>query len=194
MLPEVEKQLLAKIVTKDEHAFREFVDYYQVFVIRLCLRFTNNRDDAKDIAQEVFIEVFRSADKFRQESKISTWLYRIAVNKSLNFIRANKKNRMIAYLDDLFGEESDSYDKADFAEHFRDGLEISEEQQILNSAIASLPESQKLAFTLHKIEGLPYKEISDIMDASLSSVESLIHRAKSGLQKRLYKYYKKNYT
>jgi len=90
-LTEDDTNLVLKIKNGNQNAFREFITQYQKFVLNVCFKFINNPDDANDIAQEVFIEVYRTIDKFRSESKISTWLYRIAVNRSLNFLRDNKK-------------------------------------------------------------------------------------------------------
>ena len=84
-------QIIQDIENNHIQAFKHLVNKYQQMVVNTCYGFVHNREDAEDIAQEVFIEVHRSLHKFRKESKLSTWLYRISANKSLNFIRENKK-------------------------------------------------------------------------------------------------------
>lgn len=187
-----DKELIQKIATKDHSAFKTLVDRYQALVINTCYNLLGNRQDAEDVAQEVFFQVYKSAQKFRQEAKLSTWLYRIAVNRSLNFIRDKKRSGWLRSLSSLLeggGQRvaevpaSDS-DRPDVA------LEKKERNAIVQKAIDSLPEKQRAAFVLHKYEGMSYQQIAEILHRSLSSVESLIHRAKSNLQKKLLHYLK----
>jgi RNA polymerase sigma-70 factor, ECF subfamily len=186
-----DKQLLQGLKDKNEVAFKNLVDLYQEFILNICFHFLNNREDAEDIAQDVFIEVFHSAKHFRGDSRLSTWMYRIAVNKSLNYLRSKKKYSWIERLENMItpGEnlrvEADKSYEGDFH------LEHKQQNKILYSAINELPDNQRTAFTFHKFENLPHKEISEIMDISVSAVESLIHRAKFNLQKKLYRYFKK---
>jgi len=185
-----DRELIQKIAAKDHGAFKALVDRYQALVINTCYNLLGNRDDAEDVAQEVFFQVYKSAEKFRQEAKLSTWLYRIAVNRSLNFLRYNKRSRWLKGLTSLLEDErkqvtdvpaSDS-DRPDVA------LEKKERNVIVKKAIDSLPEKQRAAFVLHQYEGLSYQEIAGIMQRSLSSVESLIQRAKLNLQRKLVRY------
>jgi RNA polymerase sigma-70 factor, ECF subfamily len=189
---EEEKNIITGLQAGKEAAFRELVETYQRMVINTCYGMVHHREDAEDLAQEVFIEVYRSVSSFRHDSKLSTWLYRIAVNKSLNYLRSRKRKR------DRFPGESITGNQSRFSRFVdentpRPGAELEEEQRaaLLHKAIDALPDKQKTAFTLNKYEELPYREISDIMEISLSSVESLIHRAKKNLQKKLYVCYKK---
>lgn len=170
----------------DETAFRKLVDDYRNMVFRTCFGIVRNADDADDLAQEVFIEVFNSIATFRADSKVSTWLYRIAINKSLNFIRSQKRKRFFQSI----GLAS-TPDVPDYSESVH-SIENQQRKQILDAAIQALPENQRTAFVLHKIEDLPYKEIAEIMNLSLSSVESLLFRAKQNLQKRLLKCYQQS--
>ncbi|QGY44393.1 sigma-70 family RNA polymerase sigma factor [Maribellus comscasis] len=188
-----EAEIIEKLQNGSEQAFKELVDKYQKLVVNTCFGMLHDRDDAEDVAQDVFIEVFRSVQSFRADSKISTWLYRIAVNRSLNFIRDNKKRKRFQSFDDAVKSKNAIFEKftsgdsddADF------NLENNQRANMLHEAINSLPENQKVAFSLNKYEDLSYKEISEVMDLSVSSVESLIHRAKKNLQKKLYTCYKK---
>ena len=185
-----EHTLLEGIINRNEDSFRVFVERYQDFVFTICKQFLKDSNDADDVAQEVFIKVYESAHTFRKESKISTWLYRIAVNKSLNFIRSRKRFSLIERLDNLLNEDGEFNDAGTYTQQPDEHSEAMK-SKLLYAAIDSLPEKQKTAFTLSKIDNISYKEIADIMDTSLSSVESLIHRAKIGLQKKLYKKFKK---
>lgn len=188
-----ESEIILKLQEGSETAFKELVGKYQKMVVNTCFGILHNLHDAEDVAQDVFIEVFRSVQNFRSDAKISTWLYRIAVNRSLNFIRDNKKRKWFQSFEDAVKTKnaqpenfiSGKNEDADF------NLENNQRANMLYSAIDALPENQRVAFTLNKYEDLSYKEISDVMDLSVSSVESLIHRAKKNLQKKLYACYKK---
>lgn len=188
-----EQEIIKGLQNQQESAFKELVQNYQKQVVNTCFGIIHDRDDAEDVAQEVFIEVFRSVDKFRAESKISTWLYRIAVNRSLNFIRDNKKRKWFQSFDDSAQNRNNELrslvgSKSDTPEY---ELEKNERAAMLHEAINSLPQNQKVAFTLSKYEDLSYQEISAVMNLSISSVESLLFRAKKNLQKKLYKCYQK---
>jgi len=187
-----DKELIEKISAKDHSAFKALVDRYQASVINTCYNMLGNRQDAEDVAQEVFFQVYKSARKFRGEAKISTWLYRIAVNRSLNFIRDNKRFGWLKSLSSLL--EGERQEVADVPASDSDrpdvALEEKERNVIVQKVIDSLPEKQRTAFVLHKYEGLSYQEIAEISKYSLSSVESLIHRAKLNLQKKLLGYLK----
>ena len=182
-----DKQLIERIQNNDSSAFKELVEKHQTKVINVCNGFTHSYADAQDIAQDVFIEVYKSIKIFRSEAKFSTWLYRISVNKSLNFIRDNKKNKWFQSLDLLFESNKNLSSDGFIDENAEDIIEKSEKTQIIHQAINSLAKNQKIAFTLSKYEDLSYKEIADVMQISLSSVESLMFRAKKNLQKKLIK-------
>lgn len=188
-----DKSLLEGILNKDEEAFRQLVEQYKDYVFRLCYSFLKQSEDAEDIAQEVFIEIYKSASNFRSEAKISTWMYRIAVNKSINYLNSKNYKFYFKQVKSIFGNdnkprriEAEANDEADFA------FDSTEKSNILYNAINQLPNNQKIAFTLNKIDGLPYQEIAEIMNLSLSSIESLLHRAKINLQKKLDHYFKKS--
>ena len=188
-----ETEIIQKLKQGNEQAFKEIVENYQKMVVNTCFGLVHNLEDAEDIAQEVFIEVFRSIHKFRADAKLSTWLYRISVNRSLNFIRDNKKSRWFQSFEDSVQSKNALHENLvnKNTDHPGFTLENSQRATILHEAIDSLPQNQKVAFTLSKYEELSYQEISDVMDLSISSIESLLHRAKKNLQKKLYKCYKK---
>ena len=186
----MEKDLVDKIRFYKSCSFEEVVKLHQEQVLNTCFRFVNNRDEAEDLVQDVFLEVYNSIDSFRGDAKLSTWIYQIAVNKSLDFIRKKKRKKRFAFVLSLTGfgdEEKELLLPATSNPHT--DLEQKERTQILYKAIDSLPENQKVAITLSKYDGFSNKEIAEIMGTSISAVDSLIHRAKNNLQKKLKKYF-----
>ena len=186
-----ESVLIKRIKSGDHLAFEEIVDQYKQMVINTCIGLLHHNEDAEDVAQEVFIEIYQSIHQFREASKLSTWIYRIAINKSLNFIRKKKGSRWIRSIESFFtGEKKQVLEIPDKqSDQPEELLEKKERADKLYHAIDSLSENQRIAFTLHKYDDLPYKEIAEVMNLSLSAVESLIHRAKKNLQKKLSRYY-----
>jgi RNA polymerase sigma-70 factor (ECF subfamily) len=174
--------------------FRIFVEKYQDMVFRTCYGFVKNSDDCDDVCQNVFIQAFRNIDKFKGESALSTWLYKIAINQSINFLRQNKWQKLVQKVEDLFVFSNNQVNNRNSNNQNPEKLlEKKEEDDILNQAISSLPENQRTAFILHKYDDLPQQDIAEIMGISISAVESLVFRAKSNLQKKLFKYYHENY-
>ncbi len=174
--------------------FKNLVENLQEKVRNTCFRYVNNIEDADDIAQEVFIQVYESMAHFREEAQVSTWVYRIAVNKSLDFLRSKKRKKRFGQLTSLFkstGENEEIIEIPSY-ETPEQELEDKERKEILDWAISKLPDNQKTAIVLSKFQGLSNKEITKIMDMSLSAVEALMHRAKKNLQKYLHNYYEKN--
>ena len=185
-----ERVLLESLKSREPDAFKILVEQHQERVRNTCYRFVNSKEDAEDIAQEVFVEVYRSIKHFREDAQLSTWIYRIAVNKSLDFVRKKNRKKRFGQIFHLFGtEEGDKELQLPSDEDPHADLEHQERIRILNRAIDALPETQKVAITLSKYEGLRNTEIANIMGTSLSAVESLIHRAKENLRKHLYSYY-----
>jgi RNA polymerase sigma-70 factor (ECF subfamily) len=183
-------ELITALNNKEAAAFRLLVESYQNMVFKACYHILNNIEDAEDIAQEVFVEAYMSIANFRGDSKISTWLYRIAVNKSKNLLRKNKWQSLVQRFSKLIPGEKPDFDAEDMdARDAMLSLEKNEEKKLLKLALDSLPENQRIAFSLNKYEELSYQEISEIMQTSLSAVESLIHRAKLNLQKKLVSHY-----
>jgi len=187
-----EKFLIEKLKQGDESAFKKIVETWQDMVYNTAIGILQNAEDAEDVAQEVFVQVYESIKGFKAESKLSTWLYRITVSKSLDHLRKKKRKKRFAYIQSIFGANNEMVvDKPDF-NHPGVTLDNKERATVLFEAIAQLPENQKIAFTLNKLEGLSYQEISEVMNTSISSVESLIHRAKNNLKKLLTKHYEDN--
>ena len=190
-----EEALIEQLKLKNTAVFSNLIDSYQQKVFGTCLSFVPNKEDAEDLVQEVFLEVFNSISKFKGNSTLSTWIYRITTNKCLEFIRKQKTKKRTGFLKPLFSQDF-SIDKTNYFTEFNHPgflLEAKELNETLFKAINKLPESQTLIFTLHKIDGKSYQEIAEITDRSVSSVESVMFRAKKNLQKLLYNYYKNEF-
>lgn len=183
-----QQELIIKLQQGDEEAFKAIVELWQSMVYNTALGIVQNAEDAEDIAQEAFIQVYQSVQNFRGESKFSTWLYRIVVTKALDHERRKKRKKRFAFLQHFFIENEEIH-PADF-HHPGVVIERKEQANELFKALKQIPEKQQIAFTLHKLEGLSYQEIADIMNTTLYAVESLMQRAKNNLKKVLEKTYK----
>jgi RNA polymerase sigma-70 factor (ECF subfamily) len=182
--------LVDAVKSGDRDSFARLVTKYRASVIRICRGYVGSYEDAEDLAQEVFVELFRSISRFRGDSRFSTWLYRLAVNKSLNFLRYHKKRFRVYRSSESPGEESliNSPGEAESDTAVVD----SDHRRALREALDKLPDNQRTAFILNKYEELSYNDVAAVMDTTLSTVESLIFRARQNLQKYLSDYYEKN--
>lgn len=187
-----ELELIQQLRAGDEQAFKSLVTNYQDLVYNTALGVVQNSEDAEDVAQEVFIQVYRSIDQFKGDARLSTWIYRITTTKALDHIRSRKRKKRFAFITSLFGPNDELvHEPVDF-QHPGVALDRKEQAALLFQMIAQLPENQKVAFTLHKTEELSYQEIADVMQLSVSAVESLLFRARQNLRKLLEKYYQQN--
>lgn len=189
-----EQQFIKLLKEGTNQAYGQLLDEYQQKVFGTCISFVPNQEDAEDIAQEVFIEVFNSVAKFKGDSKLSTWIYRISVNKSLEFIRKKNTKKRFGFMQSLMGNDTPIDKSSYFTEFNHPGIQLEnkEQSEILFAAINKLPEAQRIVYTLNKIDDLSYQEVSDITEKSISSIESLLFRAKKNLKELLYYYYKKD--
>ncbi len=188
-----DKRLIKQIVNGDTNAFRHLMENHHKRVIHICLSFVAIPSDAEDIAQEVFIEVFKSIESYRGDASLSTWLYRLSVNKSLDFIRQKKRKKRGNDLV-LAVEQSDLENMPVSSRQLpSDKIEEEERKIMLHNAINQLPERQKVAVLLSKIDELAQQEVADIMKTTVSSVESLLVRAKRKLKEILLKERKEIY-
>jgi RNA polymerase sigma factor (sigma-70 family) len=187
-----ENEYIGGLQNHNANAYGRLLDDFQQKVFATCISFVPNKEDAEDIAQDVFVEVFNSIGKFKGNSKLSTWIYRITTNKCLEFIRKRNTKKRFAFLQSITGNEIPMDKTSYFTEMNHPGviLENKEKSETLFCAINELPEAQKVVFTLHKVDGKSYQEISDITEKSVSSVESLMFRAKKNLQNTLENFYK----
>lgn len=185
-----EQALLRELQAGSQDAFRKLFRNYRQRVYNTCLGLLQHSEDAEDVTQEVFIEVFRSSTSFRGDAQLSTWLYRVATNKSLDHLRAQARGKRSGNVVRLDGEAAPQIAAEHAFVHPGVALEQKERAKTLFAAIAALPENQRVAFTLSKVEGLSYKEIGEVMEMNLPAIESLIHRAKTNLKKLLADFYR----
>ncbi len=178
-----EQEFVERLKNAEEKAYKELIDTYKNKILKTALSFVPFFEDAEDITQEVFIEVFRSIKKFRQDSSLSTWIYRISVNKSINYTKKNRKYFENKSINDYYAFEN--IQSQNDSNETLYNMESKQLAQLIHNALQTLNEKQRTVFVMHKIEGIPYKEISNLLGISLSSVESLMHRAKLKLQKKL---------
>ena len=160
----------------DEEAFEQLVEKYQHSVLSTIFRYVGDRAEAEDIAQEVFLKVWRHTKNFKGKSRFSTWLYRIVVNQCLGY--RGKHKETLEPLDATIEKEVGSETPEVEAERRK-------EAEIVRKAVDELPSRQRIALILSKFEGKSYKEVAQIMGVSLSTVESLIFRAKASLKRKL---------
>ena len=176
---------------EDKAAFEQLYERYKNRVFNTVLSYVQHKDEAEEVTQDVFISVYQSIGQFRQEASISTWIYRIAVTKSLDHLKFRKRKKRFAFLVSIFNKDSGEtvIHPPDFV-HPGVVLENREKSSILFKAIDTLPENQKTAFILARVEGLSNKEVGEIMDSSVGKIESLLHRARENLRKELGNFYK----
>lgn len=171
-------------MSKHNLKFTSIYHDYKQLVFNVALHYLQNTEDAEEVLQDVFLKVHQSLDKFENNSTLKTWIYRITINQSLDFIKQkNSKKRFF-----IFGRKSDSefeVNNISTFEHPGILMENKEDAKILFDVINTLPDNQKTAFLLSKVDGLTNPEVSEIMELSISSVESLLFRAKKSLQEKL---------
>ena len=189
----IDEQLLSELKNGQEGAFRKLVEDHQHKIINICYRFVNDKNEAEDLAQETFIEIHKSIGKFRGQSSLSTWIHQIAVSKSLDFVRKQQRQKRGGKLMKLLKIGKDTIDIPAPSSNQPDSIiEQNERRNVLNAALSKLPEKQHVAFVLSKYDGLSNNEVAKTMKLSVSSVESLLHRAKSKLRQLLKEYYENN--
>jgi RNA polymerase sigma-70 factor (ECF subfamily) len=184
-------ELIVLLQQGDESAFTKLVDEWQNMVYNTVLGIVQHADDADDVTQEVFIQVYQSVSSFKGESKFSTWLYRIAVSKALDHEKRKKRKKRFGFVQSLFGNGEEESGLAVEFDHPGVQMEKKERASELFKALRQIPDNQRIAFTLHKLEGQSYQEVAEIMNSTLYAVESLMARAKVSLRKELSNYYKR---
>ncbi len=166
--------------------FQEIYDTYKKLVFNLALQYVQNYEDAEEITQDVFVSVHISINDFKGQSSVKTWVYRITINKSLDFIKAKKRKKRFGFFTSLFHEESGEV-KHDSPNFNHPGVQLEHKEALaeLFKHINDLPDNQKTALILSKIEQKKQAEVAEIMNMSSKAVESLIQRAKTNLLKKI---------
>jgi RNA polymerase sigma-70 factor (family 1) len=173
-------------MNQSQGKFQDIYNQYHILVYNVALHYLQNLEDAEEITQDVFVKVHQSLDKFDAKSALKTWIYRITINQCLDYLKHKKSKKRFFIFGNKSHNESDYLNAAHF-EHPGILLENKEKAAILYGVINELPENQKTAFILSKIDGLTNPEVCEIMQLSLSSVESLLFRAKTALREKLSK-------
>lgn len=181
-----EKDLLQKARNGDIEAFELLIEKHQKKVFNIALRMIGNYDDASELAQEVFIRVFKSIRSFKEESSFSTWIYRITANVCLDEIRKRKNKNFVSLDDDLKLDDGDVKRQVMDPEPTPEILaEKNETRKIVNEAIQSLPADHRIVIALRDIQGFSYDEISKIVNCPVGTVKSRINRARQTLREIL---------
>ena len=185
-----EAQFLMEMANGNEKPLDYFYNKYAAKVYSTSLSYTKNEEDAEELLQDVFISLFNSASKFKNDSSVSTWIYRITINKSLDFLRKKNSLKRKGIFSSLFSKDSGEIliEPIDFV-HPGVKMENSEDAKLLFRVMDELTENQKTVFILTQIDGLPQQEVADIMKVSRKSVESLLQRAKATMRIKLEKFY-----
>jgi len=189
--PSDEMVLVRRARQGDLGAYDELVRRYQERIYATIYHMTANHEDANDLAQEAFIKGFQALKSFKGGSSFYTWLYRIAVNKTINFLK-QRKNKAQLSLDDLdFNAEHDPDLVALISDKTpRREINLAELQEKLNVAMQKLSEPHRLVVTLHDVQGLSHEEIAEIMDCNIGTVRSRLFYARQQLQAYLSDYLK----
>lgn len=182
----LETKIMAEVAEGNLSAFRTLVELHHKSLISFIARFTGDRDSAEDIAQEVFLRVFKAAKDYKPQAKFKTWLFTIATNLCLNEIRGNKSRPKFVDLSDLHEQEYPIVAPETFSP--QKAVENRELSTVVRKAIQSLPENQRIAILLRQYNDFSYSEISKIMGLSISAIESLVQRARQSLKKSLSPY------
>jgi len=182
-----DSEIIKLILQGDKEKFRMFVEQYQQMVSRTCMGFLHNKDDADDLTQDVFIQAYQSLPRFRGDSTFSTWLYRIAVNASLNKIRKSPMKLMLQRFENIAGSKNDKKISPLIpVEEDPEKILIRREHiEWVQRALDSLPVKQRTAIVLSKYDDLSQKEIAEIMNSTEGAIEALLQRAKKNLREKL---------
>ena len=168
----------------NQSRFEKLYHEFQKLVYNVALNYIQNTEDAEEVTQDVFVKVYNSLGNFNQKSSYKTWIYRITINQCLDFLK--QKNSQKRFF--IFGKKSQNeqeYLNTSTFEHPGILMEQQEDAKILFEIINTLTENQRTAFLLSKLDGVSNTEIAEIMQLSISSVESLIFRAKNNLKEKL---------
>jgi len=180
---DADQDLVARCRAGDREAFAELVRKYQNRILTLATRMLDNRSEAEDVAQDIFIKVFQSLHDFRGASRFSTWLYRITVNHCLNYIRRRTRQQQT-----LVGAESSEWMQESPASNPHKRLEQKERWVLVQAKLQVLSPEHRTIILLRDFEGLSYEEIADVLQLETGTVKSRLHRARMELKALLEPY------
>jgi RNA polymerase sigma-70 factor (ECF subfamily) len=180
------EELMARIAEGNDDAFEMLVNRHQTSVLNLVYRFIGDRTQAKDLAQEVFLKVWQSAQNYEPKAKFTTWIYRITANLCFNELKSARRKKWFSFnRSDEDGEHTFEETFADSTPSAEDILLEKERSRQISDALQSLPDNQRMALVLKRYDDLSYQEIAQIIGCSVSAVESLLVRAKRTLQEKM---------
>ncbi|HEY3283741.1 MAG TPA: RNA polymerase sigma factor [Armatimonadota bacterium] len=177
-----DEALILRCLQQDEVAFSELMHRYQNGLYRLAYHWAGNRDDAQDLCQECFIHLYKVLPKYDSRYRFSVWLYRVATNHCINWLKANQRNRAVLSLNHLAMEGGEPPDPVPTLEQ---RMIRSEERQTVMAAVGSLPDRYRMPVLLRYLEDFSYKEIAAILGITVKNVEIRLHRSKAMLAERL---------
>lgn len=177
--------LVAQLQQGDEAAFRTLVTRFQGRVYSTALSLLRSAEDAEDVAQEVFVEVYQTVARFRGEAALSTWLYRLATSRALQHRRRLQARKRIAFFTSLLGFTNEVLPEPPDHAHPQALLEGAQQLHLLQQHIGRLPAQQQVAFTLRYEQELRYDEIAAVLGTTVPAVESLLYRARHTLRQHL---------
>lgn len=186
-----DEELVMKAQRGDMHAFEELVERYHGKIYGLTYNMTSNREDAEDLAQEVFVKAYEALPRFKGKSSFYTWIYRIAVNKTINYRK--KRNRKRALSLDQFDQEvkqDDVYHALTSKGSPLRNMNLSELQKRLNEALQNLSEKHRTVVVLHDMQGVPHEEIAKMVGASTGTIRSRLFYARRQMQADLAEFMK----
>ncbi|TYZ05952.1 sigma-70 family RNA polymerase sigma factor [Hymenobacter lutimineralis] len=178
-------ELVAQLQVGSETAFRTLVERYQNRIYRTVLALLRSPEEAEDVAQEVFVEVYQTIGRFRGEAALSTWLYRLATSRALKNRRRAQARKRFAYFTNLLGFDNQLVPEPADNAHPQAQLEGQQQVALLLAHIARLPDQQQVAFTLRHEQDLSYEEIAAVLNTTVPAVESLLFRARKTLRTHL---------
>jgi RNA polymerase sigma-70 factor (ECF subfamily) len=180
-------EVMLRVATGDEAGFDLLIAKYRRPIVHYMFRMVHNQAVAEELAQEVFLRVYRSRHTYRAEARFSTWLYRIATNLGVNHARDNKQERTAStlYLDEADSETGSTPDISDGAMTAEQQMLRSERMEAIRDHVMALPERQRNAVLMHKYQDMDYKQIGEVLKLSESATKSLLFRAYQTLRDRL---------
>jgi RNA polymerase sigma-70 factor (ECF subfamily) len=188
--PSSDAEVMLRVKAGDDGAFSYLVEKYRRSMVSFMYRMTHNAATAEELAQEVFLRVYRSRETYKAEAKFTTWLYRIATNLAMNHARDTRHQRpdVTVSLDEPDTETGMTLDVADSHESVEQDLLRRERLAGIRQCVQALPERQRLAVLMHKYQGMDYRQIGEVLKLSEAATKSLLFRAYETLRQRLKQY------
>jgi RNA polymerase sigma-70 factor (ECF subfamily) len=178
-------ELMLSFQEGDQEAFSVLVDRHRNAIVNLTYRYLGNRSDAEDLAQEVFLRVYRARARYRPEAKFTTWLYRVAVNACLNEVR-DRKHRPTFGAASLAGGDDEGFAPSVADERTESPVQAAQRSELrerVRAAVDELPDRQRLALLMNKFHGFSYEELAATMDLTIPAIKSLLVRARENVRR-----------